>query len=46
MSLLEITNLSLSIHGFDILQEIHLPTAPMHWAMWRPPARSGDAPSS
>ena len=33
-------------HGFDILQEIHLPTAPMHWAMWRPPARSGDAPSS
>ncbi|GAB5535806.1 MAG: GNAT family N-acetyltransferase [Rubricoccaceae bacterium] len=26
-------------HGFEILQEIHLPTGPMHWAMWRPPAR-------
>lgn len=26
-------------HGFEVLQEIHLPTAPMHWAMWRPPAR-------
>ena len=26
-------------HGFDILREIHLPTAPMHWAMWRPSAR-------
>jgi len=26
-------------HGFDILREIHLPTSPMHWAMWRPPAR-------
>ena len=23
-------------HGFEV---IHLPTAPMHWAMWRPPAR-------
>ena len=33
-------------HGFDILQEIHLPTAPMHWAMWRPPTQSSDAPSS
>lgn len=26
-------------HGFEVRQEIHLPTAPMHWAMWRSPAR-------
>ncbi|MEO0559931.1 MAG: GNAT family N-acetyltransferase [Bacteroidota bacterium] len=26
-------------HGFDVQQEIQLPTGPRHWAMWRPPAR-------
>lgn len=31
--------------GFDVSDRIVLPTAPMHWAMWRPAASEAETPS-